>query len=91
MKLLMYPMVSSHLMVIRLQLILCGAAEPTILKVAEPTILKGHTETVVSIAWSPDGKTLASGSGDKTLKLWNIASGKEIAIRGQRAIIVGEA
>ncbi len=27
---------------------------------------------------SPDGKTLASGSFDKTIKLWNLETGKEI-------------
>ena len=32
---------------------------------------------VYSVAFSPDGKTLASVSGDKTVKLWAIATGKE--------------
>jgi len=38
--------------------------------------LKGHTHRVTSVAFSPDGKTLASGSIDKTIKLWNPATGK---------------
>src|SRR5436305_2945496 len=33
---------------------------------------------VNSVAFSPDGKILASGSGDKTIKLWNVTSGKEL-------------
>ena len=37
---------------------------------------QGHAEPVMSVAFSPDGKTLASGSADKTIKLWNVASGK---------------
>jgi WD40 repeat protein len=31
---------------------------------------------VFSVAYSPDGKTLASGSYDKTIKLWDVATGK---------------
>ena len=38
-------------------------------------ILGGHTEDVGSLAFSPDGKTLASGSRDKTIRLWDVATG----------------
>jgi len=38
----------------------------------------GHTERIVSVAFSSDGKQVLSGSYDKTVKLWDIASGQEI-------------
>ena len=33
------------------------------------------------MAFSPDGKTLVSGSNDQTVRLWNLSTGKEIATR----------
>ena len=36
--------------------------------------LQGHTDLVYSVAFSPNGKTLASGAGDNTVKLWDISS-----------------
>ena len=35
-----------------------------------------HTEWVTSVAFSPDGKTLATGSRDKTARVWDAATGE---------------
>ncbi|MDE3721812.1 protein kinase [Nocardiopsis sp. N85] len=42
------------------------------------TILDGHSSDVNSVAFSPDGTTLATGSSDDTVLLWDIATGTEI-------------
>ncbi len=45
----------------------------------KPTLtLKGHTDPVYAVAFSPDGKTIATGSFDKTIKLWDATNGKEL-------------
>ncbi|MEJ6483261.1 ribosome assembly protein 4, partial [Nostoc punctiforme UO1] len=44
----------------------------------EVNTLEGHSSRVYSIGFSPDGKTLASGSGDNTIKLWDVSTGKAI-------------
>ncbi|GAA6618595.1 eIF2A-related protein [Scytonema sp. NUACC26] len=40
--------------------------------------LKGHSKSVVSINFNPDGKLLISGSDDKTVILWRIVDGKKL-------------
>ena len=39
-----------------------------------------HTQSVLSVAWSPDGSTLASASADGTVRLWNPNNGINSAV-----------
>ena len=41
----------------------------------EVALLTGHTNQVYSVAFSPDGQTLAGGSYDETIHLWDVTTG----------------
>jgi WD40 repeat protein len=42
--------------------------------------LKGHTKQVGCLAWTKDGKTLISGSYDRSIRIWNTTKWEQIAI-----------
>ena len=41
---------------------------------------RGHTDKVSSVSWSPDGKHIVSGSWDKTVQVWDAATGAVVYI-----------
>ena len=44
---------------------------------AKVVTLRGHSGRVRSVGWSPDGKRIATGSSDRTVKLWDPVTGQE--------------
>jgi WD40 repeat protein len=42
----------------------------------------GHTGKALTAAWSPDGRTIATGSADSTLRLWNQHGGTVATLSG---------
>jgi WD40 repeat protein len=54
--------------------------------------MSGHAGDINYLAYSPDGRQLASASDDRTIKLWHTASGKELGtLRGHAARVLGVA
>lgn len=52
--------------------------------------LRGHTADVVDLNWSPDDSTLASGSLDNTVHIWNMSNGICTAVlRGHSSLVKG--
>ncbi len=49
---------------------------------------RGHSDSVYSVSWSPDGKRIASGSADKTVQLWNVSDSRySFTYRGHTATV----
>ncbi len=46
----------------------------------QQAVLQGHTNRVNSVAFAPNGQTLATASDDETVRLWDVATGQQQAV-----------
>jgi WD40 repeat protein/predicted Ser/Thr protein kinase len=60
-----------------------GAIELIEIASGHSTSWQGHSAKILSIAWSPDGTKLITGSSDRSVAMWDVATHKKIASSGE--------
>ncbi len=55
------------------------AAAPAVIQNRTRAVLKGHSDVVRVVAFSPDGERVLTASDDRTARIWDAATGREIA------------
>ncbi|MCY6488960.1 toll/interleukin-1 receptor domain-containing protein [Leptolyngbya sp. GGD] len=64
-----------------------SALRQIVYSVHEQNRLEGHGNTIESVSFSPDGKTIATGSWDNTVKLWNLKGEELKTLKGHRDVV----
>jgi WD40 repeat protein len=73
---------------------LCGVVAAQSISPLKPeAAFKGHTDPIYAVAICPDGRTAATGSFDKSIKLWDLSTGKELrtlaGANGHQSLVLG--
>jgi WD40 repeat protein/tetratricopeptide (TPR) repeat protein len=58
------------------------ALQQTLYGTRERNRLEAHRETVFSVSFSPDGKTIASASADRTVEIWSVDGKRRNTLKG---------
>ncbi|MEH1902891.1 MAG: AAA-like domain-containing protein, partial [Nostoc sp.] len=69
------------------QLLAVATLQQVIYGVKERNRLEGHSSSVLGVAFSPDGQTIASASDDNTVKLWNLKGQELQTLKGHSSSV----